>query len=130
MPSMLMKHDVDPKKLILDKIGDLKGFELFGGQVLLGMYVRSNKTQSGIHLPDSTIKEDEYQGKAGLVLAMGPAAFVSDDNHNFMGQKVKVGDWAAIWITDGRKIMIRGQLCRVVHDDHIRMKIPAPDYIF
>lgn len=130
MPSMLMEHNSDPKKLILDKVGSLKGFKLFGGQVLIGMYVRSNKTKSGIHLPDSTIKEDEYQGKAGLVLAMGPSAFVSDDNHNFMGVKAEVGDWIAAWVTDGRKIMIRGQLCRILHDDHVRMVIPQPDWIF
>ena len=43
MPSMLMEHSFDPKKLILDKVGSLKGFKLFGGQVLIGMYVRSDK---------------------------------------------------------------------------------------
>jgi co-chaperonin GroES (HSP10) len=125
-----MKHDVDPKKVILEKIGSLKGFELFGSQVLLGMYERPKITQSGIHLTDQTRKEDEFQGKAGLVLALGPAAFVSDENHDFMGQKVAVGDWLSIWVSDGRSIKIRGQLCRIVHDDHVRLKIPAPDYVF
>ena len=75
------------------------------------------------------MKEDEYQGKAGLVLAMRTSAFVSDDNHNFMGVKAEVGDWIAAWVTDGRKIVDSRSTVPLFHDDHVRMVIPQPDWI-
>ncbi len=130
MPPMLMKHDADPAMAIMKQAGNLDAFELFGNQVLLGVYMRPKVTKSGIHLADQTLKEDEHQGKAGLVLKKGPAAFVSDDNYDFRGQDVQVGEWVAIFISDGRKIAINGQLCRLVEDHHIRLKIPAPDVVF
>lgn len=130
MPAMVMQHDVDPAKAINDKIQSLKGFELFGNQVLIGVYERPKITKSGLHLSDLTVQEDQYQGKAGLVLAKGPSAFVSDQNYNFRDQNVEIGDWVAIFVTDGRKIMINGQLCRLVEDHHIRLRIPAPDAVF
>jgi hypothetical protein len=60
----------------------------------------------------------------------GPSAFQSDENYDFKGQDVQVGDWVAIFVSDGRKIVVNGQLCRLVEDHHIRMKIPAPDSVF
>ena len=135
MPFMAMKHDDDPRKGIFDKIGmkkigALSGFELFGNRVLIGIYERPKVTKSGIHLADQTIREDEHQGKAGLVLACGPTAFVSDSNYDFSDQKVEPGDWVAIFVSEGRKIVINGQLCRIVEDQHITLKIPAPDAVF
>lgn len=130
MPPMLMRHDTDPAQDILQKVGDLTKFELFGNQVLIGVYERPKVTKSGIHLADSTRQEDAYQGKSGLVLALGPAAFESDHNYNFRGQRVAPGEWVAIFVSDGRKIVINGQLCRICEDHHIRLKIPAPDAIF
>ena len=127
---MIMAHPVDPAVSIKKEIGDLKGFELFGNQVLIGVYERPEQTKSGIILSDLTRKEDQYQGKAGLVLAKGPSAFVTDANYDFKGQDVKVGDWVAIFVSDGRKIVINGQLCRLVEDHHIRLRIPSPDAVY
>lgn len=139
MPSMLMKHDVDPAKVILDKIGSLEGFELFGNQVLVGVYERPEKgkdikradgTVANLFLPDQTRNEDRYQGKAALVLMKGPTAFVNDHNYDFKGMTVNKGDWVSIFVSDGRQIVINGQLCRIVEDQYIRLKIPAPDAVF
>lgn len=130
MPAMLMEHTKDPAQVIRDVIGDLKNFEIFGNQVLLGVYERPKVTKGGIHLADQTVHEDRYQGKAGLVLKKGPTAFVSDHNYNFKGQNVEIGDWVAIFVSDGRPIVINKQLCRIVEDQYIRLKIPAPDVVF
>lgn len=130
MPAMQMVHDTDPADPIKKKIGDLAKFELFGNQVLIGIYERPEKTKSGIYLSDQTRHEDRHQGKAGLVLKKGPTAFVSDDNYDFKGQNVDIGDWVAIFVSDGRQIVINGQLCRLVEDQYIRIKVPAPDTIF
>ena len=130
MPQRAMIHDVDPAKLILAEIGDLKGFEVMHNDVLIGIYKRPEKTKSGLILTEQTRVEDEYQGKAGLVLKKGPLAFVSDDNFDFKGQDVQPGEWVSIWVSDGRKIIINGLLCRMVEDRHIRLKIPAPDLVY
>jgi co-chaperonin GroES (HSP10) len=140
MPPMLMKHDVDPAQAILDKVGmkklgelkhpNGKEFRLMGNLVLIGVYERPKQTKSGLYLADQTIREDEHQGKAGLVLMKGRSAFRSDQNYDFGDDNVELGDWVAIFVSDGRKIVINGQLCRVVEDHHIRLKIPAPDVVF
>lgn len=135
MPARLMVHDVDPSKVILDKIGmkklgKLPDFELFGNRVLVGIYERPEKMKSGILLPGQTRAEDQHQGKAALVLMKGPTAFVSDSNFDFKDQDVEPGDWVAVFVSDGRKIVINGQLCRIVEDQHITLKIPAPDVVY
>lgn len=127
---MQMIHEVDPADHILQAIGDLNGFEVMHNDVLIAIYMRPEKTQGGIILTDKTRKEDEYQGKAGLVLMKGPLAFVSDENFDFKGQDVQIGEWVSIWVMDGRKIEINGVLCRMVEDRHIRLKIPKPDSVY
>lgn len=130
MPQALMVHDGDPAKDLIKKIGDLSQFEIFGTQILLGIYERPEKTRSGLYLSDQTRQEDRYQGKAALVLKKGPKAFVSDHNYDFGGQNVAIGDWVAVFVSDGRQIIINKILCRIVEDQYIRLKIPAPDVIF
>jgi len=130
MPAMLMAHEDDPAKTITDKIGSLDDFTIFGNHVLIGIYERPNKTKSGVYLSDQTRNEDRYQGKAGLVLKKGPTAFVSDSNYDFKGQNAEVGEWVAIFVSDGRQIVINGQLCRLVEDQYIRLKMPAPDVVY
>ena len=131
MPFMPMSHDdEDPADTIRKKIGSLEGFTLFGNQVLLGVYERPQKTKSGIFISDQTRNEDRHQGKAGLVLLKGPTAFISDANYDFKGQNVDIGDWVAIFVSDGRAITIAGQLARIVEDQYVRLKIPAPDVVF
>jgi co-chaperonin GroES (HSP10) len=128
---MQMVHDEDPKELINKKIGDISGFKVMSNQVLIGVYERPEKTKSGLYLSDNTRTEDRHQGKAGVVLAMGPKAYVSDSNYTFTAEeKVDIGDWVAIFVSDGRQIVINGQLCRLVEDQYIRLKIPAPDSVF
>lgn len=133
--ALKMVHDQDPAKLILDKVGmtklgELPGFHLHGNRVLVGIYERPNKTASGILLPDQTRSEDEHQGKAALVLLKGPSAFVDDDHFAFNGDNVEPGDWISLWVTDGRKIVINGQVCRIIRDQDINLRIPAPDAVY
>lgn len=125
-----MEHEGDPADEIRRAVGDLSGFTIFGNQVLIGIYKRPEKTKSGLFLADSTRTEDEYQGKSGLVLAMGPSAFVSDAHYDFKGQKANIGDWVAIFVSDGRKIVVNGQLCRLVEDQFVRVGIPTPDSVY
>ena len=135
MPAMVMAHEVDPKQEILDKLGDLSGVELFHNQVLVATYLRPSKTKSGIYLTDSTKQEDKYQGKVGLVLKLGPKAFVSDDKTDFDGLKVEVGDWIFYRPSDGWPQTVMGPGgpvdCRVFDNEFlIRGRIDSPDAIY
>lgn len=129
-PAMKMVHDVDPRKVLWDAAGDLKGIELTANQVLFALYMRPDKTESGIFLSDVTRKEDEYQGKVGLVLKMGPQAFVDSDDYSFGDLRINIGDWVVSWVSDGRQTKINGCLCRVVKDTEIRMRVDTPDRVF
>ena len=130
MPPMKMLHEEDPAITIKNKIGNIKDIIVHGNYVLLGVYERPSVTKSGIHLTGQTRAEDQHQGKAGLVLKKGPLAFVSDHNYDFKGQDVNEGDWVSIWVSDGRALYINKQLCRLVEDQHIRLKIPSPDVVY
>lgn len=120
----------DPKKAILEAIGDLSGEELFHNQILVVTYVRPEKTAGGIIRPQENVGEDEYQGKVGLVVKKGKSAFISDGEQDFLGQDVEIGDWVVYRVGDGWALTIRGTPCRILTDRTIRMKIKNPEDIF
>ena len=135
MPPMRMQHLVDPKKEIYSKIGmeggEIPGFHLQGNRVLLAIYERPKVTASGIHLADVTRAEDSIQGKAALIVGLGPSAFVSDDSFEFDAKdKLKVGDWVMCFISHGLRCSVNGTPCRIIRDQDITMKIPAPDQVW
>ena len=135
MPPMLMQHDQDPRDLIYKKIGMKKdltipGFKLLGNRVLIGVYERPVQTKSKLYIPDATRAEDSHQGKAGLVLALGHAAFVSDDTFNFGPDKLEIGDWIMLFVSHGLRCFVNGQLCRIIRDQDITMRIPSPDQVY
>lgn len=124
-----MQHDVDPKKELLGKLGDLEGFEIFGPQILVATYVRPKVTRGGIALPDSVRREDEYQGKVGLVIAMGPTAWKEDGKVDFGGKRCKVGDWIIYSINDGLPMKIKDVHCRLIDDVLVRGVVTRPDFL-
>jgi hypothetical protein len=135
MPALHAVHESDPAKELLKKVGSLKAFELLGNAILLAVYIRPKKARFRtltLDLPDQTRKEDEYQGKVGLVLKKGPLAFVDDEHVQFYGQDVNVGDWVVIRPADGWGLTITQNevLCRMVTESAIRMKIPSPDAVW
>lgn len=118
------------------ELNRIPGYHVAGNRVIIAVYERPESIQlAGGHeffLPDQTRREDEHQGKAGLIIAMGQHAFKSDDQYDFGedANEFKPGVWVAIYVSDGRKIVINGQLCRLVEDQHIILKIPAPDSVW
>jgi len=137
MPSALMEHAEDPKLEILNKVGELEGVEVFGSDVLVALYIRPQKTKSGIILADSTRDEDRWQGKAGLILKLGPTAYTDDEGHKF--RDISVGDWVVFRPSDGWPVTLNSSAniaskdavaCRVVNDIHIRMRVSSPDAIY
>lgn len=131
MPAMVMAHDTDPKTEIMEKLGDLSGVELFHNQILVATYVRPKKTKSGIYLSDQTVNEDQYQGKVGLVVKLGPQAFVSDEKTDFSGVKVNEGDWIFYRPSDGWPQQVNNVPCRIFDNEFlIRGRIASPDMVY
>lgn len=129
MPHMLMSHDLDPKEAILQEIGDLSSVELFHNQVLLAVYIRPEKTKSGLILTDSHRDEDRYQSKVGLLVKRGPMAFEQDGNW-FQGLTFEEHDWLVFRPSDGWSITVNGVLCRIFDDVNIKGRVPHPDAVW
>lgn len=127
MANMVMDHEVDPKEKILQELGDLSKIELFNNQVLCAVYIRPQKTKSGIYLSDKTVDEDRFQGKVGLLVGMGPSAFQDDSGQWFENIAFNLHDWLVFRPSDGWNITINGVLCRILSDTQVKMRIPAPD---
>lgn len=130
MPYMRMEHDVDPAETIRKEMGDISDIEIFHNQVLVAIYIRPEKTKSGLYLSSQTRDEDKYQGKVGLIIKKGADAFVDDTGKWFKGVNLDVGDWIYFRPSDGWAITVHGQLCRILDDTDIRGRIPRPDDIW
>jgi co-chaperonin GroES (HSP10) len=129
-----MKHEQDPKKVLLDQIGDLKGIDVHFNQVVVAIYVRPKTTAHGVYLPDQYRDEDKFQGKVGLVVKKGPLAFVptdkNDDPHGFQHINVEVGDWVLFRPSDGWSVSINKTDCRILIDTSVKCKVSHPDMIW
>lgn len=130
MPAMVMKHETDPKQDLLNAIGDLSQFKLFNNQCLAAIYIRPEKTKSGILLPGQTRDEDKWQGKVGLVVKMGPSAFNDPDGKWFNGVNVALHDWIVFRPAESWQLTVNNVLCRIVDDVNVRGTIPRPDMIW
>lgn len=128
--AIAMVHDDDPKTAILEDLRPfLSDIEVLGARVLVAVYVRPKHTAGGIYLPDKTVDEDKYQGKVGLVLALGPIAFEDDQTHRFGTIKPQVGDWIVFSVGDTFGLELGKRRCRSVEDVDVHMILPRPDMI-
>lgn len=109
------------KMHIMQAVGDLTGFEVFGRQILLAVFCRPNVqeikrpdgTVGALYLPVKEIKEDWWQNKAMLVLAMGPGAFAGDQSYLDMmfrsGVAPKPGEWLFANASAGIQVNMAGE---------------------
>lgn len=123
-------HEKDPGDVIKDAVGDLTGFEVFHNLILIGIYKAPEKTAGGIFRPESSKKEDVFQGVVGHVLKVGPAAFKDDENNKFYGVEVKEGDWIVYRPSDTWMTSVNGQECRVLEDAKVKARVAHPDLVF
>ena len=130
MPYMRMEHDVDPKQALLKELGDISQFEIFNNQILVAVYLRPEKTKSGILLPGQTRDEDKYQSKVGLVIKKGPSAFEDAGEEWFKDVEINLNDWIVYRATDGWGVTVNNVLCRMLDDTSVRGRIPHPDFVW
>jgi co-chaperonin GroES (HSP10) len=119
-----MQHNEDPKSEIWKAVGDLSDFQLFGNEVLVAIYIRPQKTSSGIFLTDNYRDEDKWQGKVGLVLKKGGTSLVESTD------MVDVNDWVLFRPSDGWGLTVNGVMCRLLDDRVIRGRPLKPDTIY
>ena len=120
----------DPRAAIIRAVGDLSGARVTADLVLLGTYIRNEKTAGGIIRPQENLKEDEYQGKVGLVLKKGPLAYADWEDDAERGQSAELHTWVVYAIKDAWPVQINGTACRFIPYDKIRMQITDPSMVF
>ena len=129
--ALRMIHTVDPRQEIYARVRDhIDNVEVMGAEVLLGIYIRPDKTAGGIFLSDRTRNEDKWQGKVALVLKKGPIAFVNDERHNFGDKVPDVGDWVALRVGDSFQLSMGEQMCRIAEDVNIKLILKDPDSVY
>ena len=119
---------------ILETVGDLSTIQVMQNMVLVATYIRPEKTKGGLFIPESSIQEDVWQGKVGLVLKLGPTAFVDDEEQRFGEGEYKVTpklhDWCVYRVGDAWDLTLRGVACRLVADHNVRLVINDPEEIY
>jgi co-chaperonin GroES (HSP10) len=130
MSNIAMLHEKDPKEVLLEQVGDISKIEVFNMQVLVAVYIRPEKTKSGLFLSDKARDEDRYQSKVGLIIKKGPTAFIDKDGEWFSGLDIKEGDWIVFRPSDGWNVTVNGTLCRMLDDMSVRARIEHPDQVW
>jgi hypothetical protein len=82
------------------------------------------------HRSETTIQESLYQGQVGLVIGMGPLAFVDSGAIIFGGQKFEVGDWVQWDIHAARQFTINRIHCRYLNDTQIIARVKDPRLVY
>lgn len=103
------------KQHIYQQLGNYhEELELWGRSVLIAVYIRPLvKPGSVIQSTTQQQKEDQFQGKVGMVLAIGPDAFKGDQSWikaQFGGVDYapRLGDWLFCSANDGITIQMAG----------------------
>lgn len=125
-----------PKQAILDAVGDMSWYEVFHNLLLIATYVPPQMIGS-VHIPDRSHSESRFQGVAGLVLKIGPAAFKDEGHIKFYGVTVKEGDWIVYRPSEAVEQHVRkqgtindGVSVRLIQDIHIKGRVPDPALIY
>lgn len=130
----------DPKRDLLEKLGDISKVEIAQNEVVLAIYMRPEKAPgSSIVLPQQNLREDQFQGKCGLVVKIGSACrFVRKDERTGVeyGLDINLHDWVIVRASDTWPFDLCGTgktfdpqafvKCRLVYDDQIRLRVTDP----
>ncbi len=122
----------------------VKGLRIMQNRILVGTYVQRAVSAGGIIMPEKTLDESRFQGKAGVILAMGPLAFHFKENEKLLAEMSplgrqefmrkhypQVGEWVFYRASDTWEIALgEGAPCRFIYDDVIVGRITDPEFIW
>lgn len=134
--TVTFQHKTDPRQDILDRLGALPEGVVQFSRILVAVYQPPmvDRTEGGVILTPVMQSEDleEYlwQGKVGLIVAMGSQAYVDDEATKFHGVRNRVGDWVWFRPSNGDACEVNGVFCRVFSESGIFGPIPHPDYVW
>ncbi len=121
----------DQKAAIFEKLSaHLEGFHITSSRVLVAVHVEPEKSKGGILMPQKRIDESRYQGKAALVLKMGPTAFKYDGAYPWEGRVPEIGEWVFHRVSDGWDLDLKGVACRLIESDMVMGIVADPMLIY
>jgi len=96
-----------------------------GYTLLIAMLEVSEKTDGGVFVPDSVKKAEETAGIVGLVLSIGPDAYL-DASKFPSGPLCKEGDFVIFRSYSGTRFTVDGQEFRLINDDTVQATVDDP----
>lgn len=120
----------NPKLAMIAAVGDLTSVDVLSDMVLVGTYIRNERTIGGIIRPQENVKEDEHQGKVGLVLKAGPLAYADWEDDDSRGDNARLHSWVVYQGTHTWPLQLNGVPCRLVPYEKLRMRLTDPTLVF
>lgn len=118
-------------------IGEMHDLEVFHNQIVVAKFIRTHVGTSGRILAASqTQMEDKWQSKVGLVVKIGPRAFIDEPGYQFHGLKVNVGEWVLYRNSDGWDFDYCAEAgadkipMRMLEDTHLRGRVARPELVW
>lgn len=118
---------------VFSTLGPLDDIDLHFGQVIVCKYLRETVGTMGLAAAEQTRMEDQYLGKVGIVLKMGPLAFKNRPGADFGGASPKIGDFVLYRQSDGHDTDIicldglKVRRCKVLEDADVKGVVKHPD---
>ena len=98
-------------------------------RILVMPYMGKEKTEGGIHVPDSVREKESRATVVAYVIKTGPLAYKDVDKFGADGDWCKEGDWVCIGRYAGSRFQIEGGEVRIINDDEVIATIVNPDDI-
>lgn len=107
----------------LNELPDPTGYRL-----LVAVPEWVEKTRGGILLPDNTRDLEKTASILGLVLKIGPDAYV-DSNKFPSGPWCSIGDWVLIRSYSGTRFRVADREYRIINDDTVEATVGHPNAV-
>lgn len=96
-----------------------------GWHVLVRLYMKPNRTKTGIIITDKTHDDQIYENPIGLVVAISPSAY-TDSRYEITGPWCKKGEWRVFARHSGYRIFKKGIPYWYLPEDAIGMREDDP----
>lgn len=120
----------EQKDMLVGMLGDMSGQQPLGNRMLVATYVTPQISKGGILFIDKRKDASRFEGKVGLVIAVGTTAFRYDGAFPWEGPKPQVGDWVWYRASDAPERWIKDVSCRTIEDHLIEGITTDPTVIY